>query len=144
MSPFVKIDNGLYYFETKEITNWFDANDRCHRMDAELVSFESLEEWNSMNNYLKDKSIEAYYWTSGNDLAKQHTHVWLSNGLPLTLPEIWAPGEPNNHGGNERCDELGFRANPTDKRALNDMECSVLRRFICEKRDPKTLSFVVW
>ncbi|KAH8418819.1 hypothetical protein KR222_008743, partial [Zaprionus bogoriensis] len=142
-SPFVKLGQGLYHFETQYLTNWFDANNRCHRLDAELVSFETLDEWHLINNYLRDKSIEEHYWTAGNDLAKQHTHIWLSNGQPIAVP-IWAADEPNNQGGNERCDELGYRAKPSDKRGLNDESCTSNRRYICEARNPKTASFIIW
>lgn len=142
----MRIEKGLYYIETKLKTNWFDANDRCHQLDAELISFETVKEWNSINNYLRNNSIEENYWTSGNDLAKQHTHLWLSNGLPITLLDIWYPGEPNNQGGNERCDELGYsrRGDPSEKRALNDEQCSTARRYICEARAAITASFIIW
>jgi len=141
--PFQKIDTGLYYIETKWKVNWFEANELCHAMDAELITFEKMDKWHRINQYLKDNKINDIYWTSGNDLAKQFRHVWFSNGQPIMLKDIWGPGEPNNHNNaNERCDEVIFDS--SGKPGLNDYPCSALRKFICEKRQLKTVSIVVW
>lgn len=144
LDSFLRIGKGLYHIETKSNVNWFEANERCHAMDTELITFETMDEWNIINKYLHDNIVyDNIYWTSGNDLAKQFRHKWSSNGQPILLESIWATGEPNNYNNtNERCDQLQLRS--SGKPGLNDHKCTSLRRFICEKRQLKTVSIVVW
>ncbi|KAH8389552.1 hypothetical protein KR215_000976, partial [Drosophila sulfurigaster] len=142
-APFVKIGNGLYYIERNLKTTWFEANERCHKHDAELVTFETKEEWVLINKYLLDNAIENTYWTSGNDLAKEGSHVWLTNG-EYVGSWLWGEGQPDNAGGKENCDELGYRKTVNDRRSLNDIPCAYIIRYICEKRQSKTISMVVY
>jgi len=142
--PFLKLGTGLYYIEPKVTANWYEANDRCHAMDAELVSFETIEEWIMINKYLKDNMIEGLYWTSGYDLGKQGRHVWAATGQPITLDGLWGRNQPDYGYKNENCDELGFRLTVNDRRGLNDKPCTDRSLFICERPQPRTTSFVVW
>ncbi|XP_050741946.1 C-type lectin 37Da-like [Drosophila biarmipes] len=141
--PFVKIGRGYYYIETKTKKNWFDASESCRRIDAHLIAFETIEEWDLVNQYLFRNGIDNVYWTSGCDLAQQGKHNWCSTGEPLTL-NIWYPGEPNNNNGNEHCDVLGDRRSSTNYNVLNDFNCAREVLYICEKSYPKTASFVIW
>ncbi|XP_017153708.1 C-type lectin 37Da-like isoform X1 [Drosophila miranda] len=131
LGPFVKIGNGLYYIEVMLQKNWFDAYESCRRMGAALISFETILEWHLINMYLFKMNIYDIYWTSGNNLSNGGRHTWHSTGAPVTL-DIWAPGEPNNRGGNEHCDELGYLGTSTNYNVFNDKDCSVQRRYICE------------
>ncbi|XP_022234887.1 C-type lectin 37Da-like [Drosophila obscura] len=140
--PFVKIGNGYYYIESTLNKNWFDAFESCRRMSADLISFESLEEWDLINDYIVERKINGAYWTSGNDFAYQGKHVWHSTGEPVTL-NIWNAGDPNNHGGNEHCDEFWYATN-VKHNVLNDKQCSVQSHYICEAPQPKTASFIIW
>ncbi|XP_022224247.2 C-type lectin 37Da [Drosophila obscura] len=142
-APFVKIGDGYYYIETKLESNWFDAYEACRRMGAELIAFETIEEWDLVNKYLIKNNIYAIYWTSGNDLANEGKHVWHSTGEPLTL-KIWYPGEPNHQNGEGQCDELGYRGTSTNYNVLNDRRCSFKSRYICEAPQPRTASFIIW
>ncbi|XP_068140854.1 C-type lectin 37Da-like [Drosophila tropicalis] len=138
--PFLKIGEGYYYIETNLNKNWFEAYETCRLIGAELIAFETIEEWNLVNQYLQDKKInDVTYWTSGTDLGNTGKHVWFSNGLNITLDEIWYPGEPNNGGGVEHCDEMCYI-----NYGFNDRVCSYNTRYICEAPQPKTAAFVVW
>ncbi|KAH8296073.1 hypothetical protein KR054_001287, partial [Drosophila jambulina] len=143
--PFVKIGNGYYFFEVKTTMNWYAAYQSCRKMNARLINFESIEEWNLINNYLNDTGIYTKYWTSGTVLADQdiNNHIWFSTGQPMSL-DIWYPGEPNNLGGKEYCDEMG-RYDPIIPQfwGLNDRDCSVKLRSICKAQQPATVSFLV-
>ncbi|KAI8041956.1 hypothetical protein M5D96_003252 [Drosophila gunungcola] len=141
--PFVKIGEGYYYFETNLTKNWFDAFESCRRMDAQLIAFETMKEWDLLNIYLRTAKIEDIYWTSGTDLAHHGIHDWFPTGQRLTL-DIWMKGEPNNSGGNEHCDILGYRRTETNYNDLNDLECELERLYICEAPLPRTASFVIW
>ncbi|KRF98808.1 uncharacterized protein Dwil_GK27804 [Drosophila willistoni] len=143
-APFLKIGEGYYYVETASKKNWFEAYETCRLIGAELITIDTLEEWLLVNQYLRDMNIDGEpYWTSGTDLAIQGQHIWFSNGLNITLDEIWYPGEPNNKGGNENCDHMSFSKdnNPT---GMNDNDCNLAYRYICEAPQPKTAAFIVW
>ncbi|KAH8329409.1 hypothetical protein KR074_010056, partial [Drosophila pseudoananassae] len=140
-APFIKIGEGYYYIETKIGKNWFDAFESCRRLGANLISFETMKEWDLVNQYLWNHDLNRIYWTSGSDLAHQGKHTWFANGEPITL-KIWGPGEPNNSGGNEHCDGLGYNRNETNYNVLNDRICSRDTYYICETLQPKTASFV--
>ncbi|XP_046866601.1 C-type lectin 37Da-like [Drosophila willistoni] len=146
-APFLKIGEGYYYIETQLEKNWYDAYETCRLIGAELIAFDSIKEWELVNQYLRDMKIANQpYWTSGTDLANQGKHLWFSNGLSNIFNEIWYPGEPNNEGGNEHCDEFPFHlGNDTSGRTgLNDKNCYEKRRYICEAPQPKTASFIIW
>ncbi|XP_068147081.1 C-type lectin 37Da-like [Drosophila tropicalis] len=124
--------------------NWFDAYQTCRLIGSELITIDTIEEWNLVNQYLRDMKIENQpYWTSGTDLANEGKHVWFSNGVSITLNDIWYPGEPTNSGAVEHCDELSFTydGSPT---GLNDRDCTHTARYICEAPQPKTATFVIW
>jgi len=112
-------------------------------MDAELISFQTIEEWNIVNKFLADWQIEDLYWTAGYDLGKQGRHVWISTGMPI-ISGLWARKQPDNYKGNQHCDRLGYRSNVNDKRGLDDEYCEFKSLYICERPLPKTTSIVVW
>jgi len=112
-------------------------------MKADLIAFDTIEEWNFINQYILDNKIDHLYWTSGTDHADHGNHKWFTTGQPVTL-NIWLEGEQNNLGGNERCVELGKFRTQYNFNVLNDEACSSKRLFICKARQPTTVSFVVW
>ncbi|XP_034119548.1 C-type lectin 37Da-like [Drosophila nasuta] len=143
VTPFVQIGNGYYYFENTIKANWFAAFEACRRMDASLISLETTQEWQAIANHLNSFGYPNHYWTSGTDLAKQSEHVWFANGKALTI-DAWARGQPDNAGNNEHCDHLVYnRENPL-VREMNDQPCTANMNYICEARQPYTVSFVVW
>lgn len=101
-------------------------------MGAELISFETIDEWNSINQYLIGNSIENVYWTSGNELAKEGSHVWSATGQAINLTSIWADNQLDAWKNVEHCDNLGYRRNPSDQRGLNDEICEHDHLYICE------------
>ncbi|XP_017112458.1 C-type lectin 37Da-like [Drosophila elegans] len=124
--PFVKIGQGHYYIDTREKKNWFDASETCHRINAHLIAFETIEEWDLVNQYLLKNQINDIYWTSGADLANQGKHDWFY------------------YNGNEHCGELRGRQAPTNYNSTNDSQCVSDRHYICEKSYPITASLVSW
>ncbi|XP_020802437.1 C-type lectin 37Da-like, partial [Drosophila serrata] len=120
--PFTKIGHGYYYIERVTAKNWFDAFAACRQLGADLIAFETIEEWNLINAFLWKYKIMAQYWTSGTDLGNQGKHVWLSTGQPILL-KLWGPGNPDNYKGAEHCDELGYLAVESNYNSFNDNRC---------------------
>lgn len=110
-------------------------------MNAELITIETIEEWNIINRYTRETNIDYSYWTSGTDLGKEGNHIWFSSGKPINI-SIWDPGMPNNVDNSQHCDEMGWRDNV--RSGLNDRQCEYLNRYICEAQQPVTASFVLW
>ncbi|XP_017033088.1 C-type lectin 37Da-like [Drosophila kikkawai] len=140
--PFIRIGHGYYYIELKTTRNWFDAFAACRQIGANLIAFETTEEWVAINEFLWRYKIMAQYWTAGTDLANQGKHVWLSTGQPISL-NLWAPTMPDNYQGVEHCDELGYNAVETNYNSLNDDRCDKKNLYICEASERKTVSFVI-
>ncbi|KAH8287991.1 hypothetical protein KR018_001012, partial [Drosophila ironensis] len=104
-------------------------------MGAELVTFETDEEFDLVAGFLKSRGIRSEYWTSGNDLGKTGTHNWFTNGRRMEINR-WAPHQPDNDGGREHCVHLGYIYRSSSEIQLNDRPCSEdgasLFNFICE------------
>ncbi|KAH8352095.1 hypothetical protein KR084_001938, partial [Drosophila pseudotakahashii] len=139
-APFMKIGSGYYFIESKILKTWNEAYKTCRNMDANLISVESKSKLNLLTKYLIEMKQFKLFWSSGIDILKQGKHIWLSTGQPVTS-DLWLPGEPNNVGNNEHCDELEIHP---EIGGLNDKSCASLNYFICEAPQPKTASFVVW
>ncbi|KAH8353577.1 hypothetical protein KR084_011901, partial [Drosophila pseudotakahashii] len=135
---FVNIGTSYYYIETNLKKNWFDAYESCRRMQADLITLETLDELIEVTKYLVKRNLFKRYWTSGNDLAKQGEHVWFSNGDPLP-PNLWYAGEPNNKNRTEHCDEMGSEWNPEKLPGISDRKCLLESSYICESLKPPTV-----
>lgn len=140
---FLKIGDGYYYFDRKTKMNWFQASESCRRMNASLVTFETVEEYNNIQRLMDILTDDLLYWTSGNALGDNSTHIWHSTGKPIDV-NIWTANQPDNQQDLERCDLMNYRSKPEDLLGLNDDNCNYLRNHICEAEHPYTVSFVVW
>ncbi|XP_017098767.3 C-type lectin 37Da-like [Drosophila bipectinata] len=146
LSPFVKIRDGFYFFGAEHV-NWYVAYEKCRKMEADLVTFETPEEFDAIAAYLKSIGVRSEHWTSGNDLGKTGTHNWFTNAQPININR-WAPKQPDNAGGKEHCIHLGYIYESSTEIQLNDRPCSghdkSLFKYICEAEKPETITFVVW
>ncbi|XP_016954755.1 C-type lectin 37Da [Drosophila biarmipes] len=138
-APFIKIGTGYYFIQISIPKNWHAAFESCRRMEADLVAFESLEEFNMIWSHLSAMHPVRPFWTAGTDFAEQGKHEWFSNGQPVPST-LWRKGEPNNYGNNEHCDNIYV----THGFGLNDDVCSKLFFYVCKAPQPKTASFIVW
>ncbi|XP_068145918.1 C-type lectin 37Da-like [Drosophila tropicalis] len=144
--PFIKVNDGYYYFGMDGV-NWYVAYEKCRALNSELVTFETLQEFEEVSNYLKAHNQKFNYWTSGNDLGLEGSYNWFTSGQSITIPK-WAPKQPDNSGGREHCIHLGYIWPYSTDFELNDRPCandqSSLFRYICEAPEPETISIVVW
>ena len=69
-------------------------------------------------------------WIGLNDIDSEGEFRWLDGDI-VGNENLWRPGQPNNHNGNEDCAHLNlFRDTPD---AANDFLCSRLSHGLCEK-----------
>lgn len=85
---FVKIGGGYYYIETKKRTNLIDASESCHRKGAHLIAFETIEEWDLVNQYLFKNDIDDLYWTLDADVEQEGIFGIISIKLDLFSKDV--------------------------------------------------------
>jgi len=104
-------DNGhLYHILTN--STWTDAEAFAVSLGGHLVTINNVAEntWVA-NTFSQYGSINRALWIGINDAAIEGTFVW-SSGEAVTYTN-WAPGEPNNAGGNEDYGYIIQPGNPT-------------------------------
>jgi len=131
-SNFVKLGDSCYHFSAERST-WYDADSKCRKMGALLLSIDSKEEEFYIKLHMRHDYKDTRMWTSG--IADRGKYIWHSTGKPI-LYGTWCPGEPNNANFNEHCVELwefGGRSCLNDNRCDDDgSKIKSKISFICE------------
>ncbi|CAJ0601322.1 unnamed protein product [Cylicocyclus nassatus] len=149
-------ENGWAYFgETDacyKVFHWgafYRAESRCRDVGAHLTSIHSEDE----NHFVADLTETGFEWHYGNYEEHVRGSTWiglrradyLNSGDWLwtdgTNVEFlaWAPDEPNNYAGNERCVELHSDriiepGTSLRQHKWNDWPCSSeIRSYVCKK-----------
>ncbi|XP_005917437.1 macrophage mannose receptor 1 [Haplochromis burtoni] len=114
-----------YYFETKMVKNWQDAEAHCTREQGHLASFHTEEELSFLIAHMPGAA-----WVGLNDINVENQFVY-TDGTPADfLP--WAAHQPDNWENNEDCMHItGTTHNDPGK--LNDDFCTATRDYICKK-----------
>ncbi|CAJ0601366.1 unnamed protein product [Cylicocyclus nassatus] len=143
-------DSGWNYFKDTDScyktfywSSFNDAESLCKILGAHLTSIHS---WNE-NAFVADLAKTGLNWSNKNHL------TWIGlrradyvNGLEWFWTDgssvdflAWAPNEPDNSLGKERCVQLYSDSNPGREHALmhqkwNDYICTeIMRSFVCKK-----------
>lgn len=121
--------------------SWKDARKMCQFHNADLVSINSPDELDFVNDLttsfevqLRNGSKIRRFWTSGHKKSSQQGIFWGNSPDSMDINrELWLEGEPSDNQGNENCIDL-FRGHPdgSDALRLNDESCSTSSFFICE------------
>ncbi|XP_018561628.1 perlucin [Anoplophora glabripennis] len=136
-----KFGNKYYYFGVIYEGNFFQAIQYCHYHGMRPLSVESVEENNFLRKQLKPflGAGEYHFWTSGTILPTDHW-VWLATGKPIIYTN-WAPNEPNNAGGNEKCLEVIYDYSDAKQSMMwNDHDCNGPKFVICESSQANCLA----
>ncbi|KAH8286042.1 hypothetical protein KR054_001707, partial [Drosophila jambulina] len=115
------------YFIDERSKNWFEARRFCEEMGFNLISFETVEEFNAINGFMNGTGATKGFWTSGTDFIHLGHHAWFPNGKPVPWNH-WYPNQPDNEFGQEHCDSFRYRG--TDK--MNDDKCTEKYFYVCE------------
>ncbi|KAH9505528.1 C-type lectin domain 4 member M [Bulinus truncatus] len=71
------------------------------------------------------------YWVGLNDIQVEGVYRWIDDGSIISqsqMKEYFMAGEPNNANNDEDCIVYNYG----NSRALNDIACSVTKKYICE------------
>ncbi|XP_059205174.1 lactose-binding lectin l-2-like [Centropristis striata] len=116
-----------YKYVSTQMT-WADAELHCVSEGANLVSINSLEEYNFINALIRNfDPADKLTWIGLSDTQKEGGWMW-SDGSAVKV-FFWNPGEPNNAGG-EHCVHNNRDTNNTS----NDHQCSNTFPFVCASR----------
>ena len=135
-STYVQIGSYGYKLMTKKVT-FYNAQQSCKKWDStsHLASIHSKAEHNALIKLLY-QSNEGSAWLGGSDKDKEKQWCW-DDGSKFSYAK-WAPGEPNNHGGNQNCLQLvsdGWKKWGSSLRDIwDDAVCSDKRAFICKRK----------
>ena len=108
---------------------WDDNRRSCKRQGGDLVSIETLQEWNFINSEIQKITLSgANEWYIGLKKDGQGNWKWV-NGKPLTIQK-WQSGEPNGDGNVV----VMSKDYPAGSQGLfNDLDPSSRKAYICEK-----------
>ena len=125
--------NGSKYY-------WERSKKICKEQSGyNLVSIESREEWNFLNQTIQKENTTEYFIGLRKDTS---TGVWrwLSDNSTVNVSGKenwpWAKGEPNNENGRENCAQM-YKDYRSDFGLYNDVSCTPTNDkagFICEFR----------
>ena len=74
------------------------------------------------------------YWIGLSDTENENSWRWVNGqGAATNDVKLWAPGEPNNLGGNEDCAFVHYNNSQPNKNLVNDIPCAATARAVCEK-----------
>lgn len=134
-APQVKHYEGHEYIFFASPRNWADAQKSCEQVGYSLVTVnDSAEE-----AWLKQQMPWRSVWLGYSDSSVEGRWVW-EDGAPTYTN--WRPGEPNNSLGNEDCAVNNSIATSTGPAGLwNDIPCTDLAAYVCESRDPGTVTY---
>ncbi|XP_013396998.1 C-type mannose receptor 2 [Lingula anatina] len=113
-----------YQFNSRENVKktWSAALEDCEQKGANLLSYQSMAE----KYWVLSKMKSSAFWCGLNDLQTDGKWIW-SDDTPYDAKIVnWAPGEPNNWGGNEDCAIVIGNAQ------MNDLSCEWKLPYICK------------
>ncbi|BFZ22372.1 hypothetical protein BsWGS_25410 [Bradybaena similaris] len=126
--------NGWYGFPTlhwciklfDSPLSWAASRGQCQAAGADLVRINNTNMYTFISLLINEN--RGVYWIGLNDQKTEGTFSWLDDTAKANYTE-WAPGMPNNAGGNENC--VVADGNNNDK--WDDLDCSTPNRFICQR-----------
>ncbi|XP_039443841.1 perlucin-like [Culex pipiens pallens] len=122
-----------YFVYNDEELTFFEAWHKCRAHGLRLASVRSALDDAKLLVALAQKDINqpGPWWIAGTDMGQSGSFVWITGNMRIDGRRGYtnfAPGEPNNAGGNEHCLEVGW----TVGTLWNDCDCDLKKRYICE------------
>ncbi|KAG5872361.1 hypothetical protein JTB14_014809 [Gonioctena quinquepunctata] len=125
-SPLPPKHQKKYTLNTDELT-YNQAVRACENQSMQLVSIQTKEKNDEINELIQKKGTDEAYWTSGNRIADNNNWVWFNN---KTIEYFnWNQGEPNNARKYEFAIKI-FKKGADSK--WNDDLLELTSSYICE------------
>ncbi|XP_078352793.1 uncharacterized protein LOC144637605 [Oculina patagonica] len=131
--PFAEIESGNVLFGdscysfTESGKTWNENRDTCKSKGGDLVSMETEEEWQFVNEEIQKRCIaKPRVWHIG--LTKIGANWTWVNGRPLTISK-WQDGQPSGDGN---VTVMSKDIPQNTQGLLNDLSENSIRAFICE------------
>ncbi|XP_059482346.1 uncharacterized protein LOC132200699 [Neocloeon triangulifer] len=124
----------MYLFSsTNKIQTYVGAMQACCEVGMNLLSLQYDYKYKSIIQAIKENvSSSDLFWTSGSDRGCESKFGYCTANKLLRREAIWAPGQPDNAGGNESA--VVVFINSSSAQLFDYNEQSKLR-YICEARD---------
>uniref|UniRef100_A0A3B4XYC1 Selectin P n=1 Tax=Seriola lalandi dorsalis TaxID=1841481 RepID=A0A3B4XYC1_SERLL len=126
-----------YSYSTTPNRRWHEARQWCHQHLSNMVTIQTPEETDFINNLLPFN--QKYYWTG----IRKVDGVWTREGNNKTVPEDaqnWAPEEPDKIAGQD-CVEIYIKRNK-DTAKWNNEKCQSKKGTICYSGKPLLILFL--
>ncbi|KAM7357071.1 lectin subunit alpha-like [Cochliomyia hominivorax] len=122
-----------YYIETEQKFSWTEALIKCMELDMTLMSVDTEEKANEIDQiFKKEFGKTIYVWIGGIRSRYPRDHfVWFSTGKEFNYTH-WEKNNPNFQRENQFCVEIGY-----DNMEWNDLTCYTQIGFICEMAETK-------
>ena len=133
LSQLIELSTGelvCLWFNSDVTINYKAATSFCASLGSFLASVKTLPKLRVIQTLVGETKA----WVGIDDLVREGTHVWASDGEVLTAQQkqnVFNAGEPNDSGG-EDCVEFSPKG-----RKLNDIPCYLKRKLICEKNSTR-------
>ena len=117
--------------------DWTKAKSICKSFDLELVSLETLSEYNVFMSMIENhefiKSSSFWYYHIDAMTLKPNSSTdwyWTNSGHKVSFPMTWALNQPDFAGSNEYCLSI------VPREGFNDLPCMNFKTsFICQRLD---------
>ena len=127
----------IFYRSNGNLYNWERSKTICEQSGYNLVSVESREEWNFLNQAIQKENTIEYFIGLWKD-PSTGVWRWLSDNSTVNASNRgdwpWAKGEPNERNGELSCAEM-YRDHLHNFGRYNDVSCTIplsQAGFICE------------
>ncbi|XP_062415062.1 ladderlectin-like [Pungitius pungitius] len=120
--------SGRCYRFISRAMSWGRAENNCLDLGGHLASVRNVLEYREIQEVITSADLSSpQTWVGGYNAQEVNQWFW-SDGTRLDFT-MWAPGEPNNYQGRQRCIQMNFG----DGKAWDDVECWTERPSICAK-----------